>query len=34
MIKNAATEELADALVVHLEFTKQHIKRLEVVFLQ
>jgi ferritin-like metal-binding protein YciE len=32
MIKNAATEELADALVVHLEFTKQHIKRLEVVF--
>lgn len=32
MIKNATTEELVDALVVHLEFTKQHIKRLEVVF--
>lgn len=32
MIKNAATEELVDALVVHLEFTKQHINRLEEVF--
>lgn len=32
MIKNAVTEELTDALNVHLEFTKQHIKRLEIVF--
>ena len=29
LIKNAATEELADALKVHLKFTIDHIKRLE-----
>lgn len=32
MIKNATTEELVEALEIHLEFTKQHIKRLEGVF--
>ncbi|OAB29457.1 protein of unknown function [Flavobacterium fryxellicola] len=29
LIKNAATEELANALKVHLQFTMDHIKRLE-----
>lgn len=29
MIKNAATEELAEALKVHLQFTIYHVKRLE-----
>lgn len=29
LIKNAATEELATALQVHLQFTEEHIKRLE-----
>ena len=29
MIKNATTDELVDALKIHLEFTKEHIKRLE-----
>lgn len=29
LIKNAATEELATALQVHLKFTEEHIKRLE-----
>lgn len=32
MIKNAATEELVDALKIHLAFTKEHIKRLEDIF--
>lgn len=32
LIKNAATEELADALKVHLQFTIDHIKRLEEFF--
>lgn len=32
MIKNAATEELEDALNIHLAFTKDHIKRLEDIF--
>jgi len=32
MIKKAVTKELTEALIVHLEFTKQHIKRLEIVF--
>ncbi|TDE07185.1 DUF892 family protein [Flavobacterium sandaracinum] len=29
LIKNAATEELSNALKVHLQFTMDHIKRLE-----
>lgn len=29
MIKNATTDELVDALRVHLQFTIEHIKRLE-----
>lgn len=29
LIQNAATDELADALKVHLQFTIDHIKRLE-----
>jgi ferritin-like metal-binding protein YciE len=29
LIKNAVTDELADALKVHLSFTIEHIKRLE-----
>ena len=29
LIKNAVTDELADALKVHLQFTLDHIKRLE-----
>jgi ferritin-like metal-binding protein YciE len=33
LIKNAATEELADALKVHLQFTLDHIKRLEDFFI-
>lgn len=32
LIKNAATDELADALKVHLKFTIDHIKRLEEFF--
>jgi ferritin-like metal-binding protein YciE len=32
LIKNAATDELADALKVHLQFTIDHIKRLEEFF--
>lgn len=32
MIKNATTEELMDALKVHLQFTQEHIKRLEFFF--
>lgn len=32
MIKNAATDELVDALKIHLAFTKDHIKRLEDIF--
>jgi ferritin-like metal-binding protein YciE len=29
MIKNATTDELVDALKVHLQFTLDHLKRLE-----
>ncbi len=29
MIKSATTDELVDALKVHLQFTLDHIKRLE-----
>jgi ferritin-like metal-binding protein YciE len=29
MIKNASTDELIDALKIHLKFTLDHIKRLE-----
>lgn len=29
MIKNAATDELVDALNIHLKFTLDHLKRLE-----
>ncbi|MFV8373282.1 DUF892 family protein [Flavobacterium sp. LB2P6] len=29
MIKNAATDELVDALKIHLQFTMDHLKRLE-----
>lgn len=32
LIKNAVTDELADALKVHLQFTIDHIKRLEEFF--
>ena len=32
LIQNAATDELADALKVHLQFTIDHIKRLEEFF--
>lgn len=32
MIENATTDELTEALGIHLEFTKQHVKRLEEVF--
>ncbi|WP_051929407.1 DUF892 family protein [Flavobacterium sp. 83] len=32
MIKKAATEELVDALKVHLQFTQEHIQRLELFF--
>lgn len=32
LIKTAATEEIADALSVHLKFTIDHIKRLEEFF--
>ena len=32
MIKKAATKELVDALTIHYEFTKEHIKRLEDIF--
>ncbi|MFV8326464.1 DUF892 family protein [Flavobacterium sp. ZS1P14] len=32
MIKNAATDELRDALQVHLQFTQEHIQRLEFFF--
>lgn len=32
MIKNATTDELTDALKVHLQFTQEHIKRLEFFF--
>jgi ferritin-like metal-binding protein YciE len=32
MIKNATTEELVNALKVHLQFTQEHIKRLEFFF--
>lgn len=32
MIKNATTDELVDALKVHLQFTLDHIKRLEYFF--
>jgi ferritin-like metal-binding protein YciE len=32
MIKNATTDELVDALKTHLDFTKEHIKRLEDIF--
>lgn len=32
LIKTSATEELADALTVHLQFTINHIKRLEEFF--
>lgn len=32
MIKNAATDELVDALKVHLQFTQEHIERLEFFF--
>lgn len=32
MIKNAATDELAEALKVHLQFTIEHIRRLEEFF--
>lgn len=32
LIQNAATDELADALIVHLQFTIDHIKRLEEFF--
>jgi ferritin-like metal-binding protein YciE len=32
LIKTAATEEIADALSVHLQFTIDHIKRLEEFF--
>lgn len=32
MIKKAATKELVNALTIHYEFTKEHIKRLEDIF--
>jgi ferritin-like metal-binding protein YciE len=32
MIKKAATKELVDALTIHYDFTKEHIKRLEAIF--
>jgi ferritin-like metal-binding protein YciE len=32
MIKNATTDELIDALKVHLQFTQEHIQRLEFFF--
>ena len=32
MIKNAATDEVVDALKIHLAFTIKHIKRLEDIF--
>ena len=32
MISNATTDELVDALEIHLSFTKDHIKRLEDIF--
>ena len=32
MIKNAATDELAEALEVHLQFTIEHLRRLEEFF--
>lgn len=32
MIKNAATDEVVDALKIHLAFTVEHIKRLEDIF--
>lgn len=32
MIKKATTTELVDALTIHYQFTKEHIKRLEGIF--
>ncbi|MFE3847792.1 DUF892 family protein [Flavobacterium sp. LB3P45] len=32
MIKKATTKELVDALTIHYDFTKEHIKRLEAIF--